>query len=267
MATTTIKELTWRQKLDVLHALAKPPRRELLFGPAGTGKTTYAVSTSPDAERCTITAGMFADALFGKFLLAKGSTVWVDGPATRAARKGVTLILDELDHQTGEIESALRCVLDDPSVCRFNLDSGEQLIPAKGYRVIATMNGTPDILSDPLQDRFDVCLHCRTPAEGLLETLRPDSAAFIQNKMLNDPDTCHWTPQVSPRRLLAFDALREQGMSDAIAAGYAFGHKNGKVILNAIVDAARNKVAYSQPLSRGRCKSTFARKSRKGGKR
>ena len=122
------------KQLDVLHGLSKPPRRELLFGPAGCGKTTYAVMLSPEAERVTIYAGMFADSLFGKFLLAKGSTVWVDGPATRAARKGVPLILDELDHQTGEIESALRCILDDPSVCRFNLDSGEQVTPQKGYQ-------------------------------------------------------------------------------------------------------------------------------------
>lgn len=239
MSTTKIP--TWMKQLDVLHGLSKPPRRELLFGPAGCGKTTYAVMLSPEAERVTIYAGMFADSLFGKFLLAKGSTVWVDGPATRAARKGVPLILDELDHQTGEIESALRCILDDPSVCRFNLDSGEQVTPQKGYRVIATMNGTPDVLSDPLQDRFDVCLHCKTPAEGLLKTLRNDSAAFITNKMSNDPDTCHWTPQVSPRRLLAFDSLREQGMTDTDAASYAFGHKQAKIILAAIVDASRNK--------------------------
>jgi hypothetical protein len=242
MAKTTTPN--WMAQLNVLHALAKPPRRELLFGPPGCGKTTYAVMITPDAERVTLTAGMFADALFGKFLLAKGSTVWADGPATRAARKGVPLILDEIDHASGEIESALRCICDDIRVCRFNLDSGEQLIPEKGYRVIATMNGTPDMLSEPLQDRFDVFLHCREPADGLLESLKSDSAAFIHNKMLNEPDTCHWTPAISPRRMLAFDHLRDQGMDDMQAAAYAFGHKNAKTVLAGIVDAARNKLAW-----------------------
>src|SRR5262245_4425917 len=94
----TVKQ--WAEVLKTLSDLENPPRRILLYGKPGTGKTTYALSLSPESERITLTPGMFPDALLGKFLLRDGSTFWADGSATRAARKGVPLVLDEI-HKAG----------------------------------------------------------------------------------------------------------------------------------------------------------------------
>jgi MoxR-like ATPase len=237
-------KLTTKQWSEVLEMLAKLPsdasRRILLYGPPGTGKTTYALSLSPEAERITLTQGMFPDALLGKFLLRDGSTHWTNAAATRAAIGGLPLVIDEIHKGGGELDSTLQAILDDKAVCRLNLDNGETITPAEGFRVIATMNGSPDQLQEAVLDRFDVVLRCAVPHPGILKRLTPASAAFILNKMANEPDNDQFTPKLSPRRMLSFDALVAGGIPDGLAADLVFGEGQGKAILTALIDAQRN---------------------------
>lgn len=235
-----IKITDWDKVLAFINALPEPPLRQLLFGLPGTGKTTYGLSLSPESERVTLTAGQFPDALLGKFLLKDGSTFWQDGAATRAARRGLPLLIDEIHEGGDELNSTLQAILDDVAVCRLNLDNGETVTPAEGYRVIATMNGSPDQLKDAVVDRFDVALRCDTPHAGILRRLSPEGAAFLLNKMSNQPVGEPWVPNYSPRRQLSFEHLRIQGCPDELAADLAFGEGQGKTMLMAMVDAARN---------------------------
>ena len=223
-----------------VNSLAQPPRRVLLYGAVGTGKTTYAMSLAPECERITLTQGMFPDALLGKFLLRDGSTYWSNAAATRAAIRGIPLVLDEIHKGGAELDSTLQAILDDESVCKLNLDNGETITPAQGFRITATMNGSPEQLKEAVLDRFDVVLKCNTPHSGILRRLSPESAAYLVNKMANDPDTDEWVPTQSPRRFLSFEHLRSQGMSDELAAELCFGAGQGKTVLMAMVDAARN---------------------------
>lgn len=199
------------------------------------------MSLSPDSERITLTAGMFPDALLGKFLLRDGSTFWADGAATRAWQKGSPLIIDEIHKGGSELDSTLQAILDDESVAKLNLDNGQTLDPAEGFRVIATMNGSPDQLAGPVLDRFDIVLRCDTPHTGILRRLSPELGAFIANKYANEPDPEIWTPEISVRRAIAFESLRKQGVPEKLAADIMFGEGQGKTVLMAIVDAARNK--------------------------
>jgi MoxR-like ATPase len=240
IGTEKVSIRNWAEVLRIVNALPNPPRRQLLYGAAGTGKTTYALSLSPQSERITLTQGMFPDALLGKFLLRDGSTYWHNAPASRAAEGGIPLVIDEIHMGGGELDSTLHAVLDDVSVCRLNLDNGQVITPKDGYRVIATMNGSPDQLKDTVLDRFDIVLRCDTPHAGILRRLSPESAAFIVNKMANEPETETWVPKVSPRRMLAFEQLRKEGLSDELAAELVFGEGQGKTILMAMVDASRN---------------------------
>jgi MoxR-like ATPase len=235
----------WFEVLSMLEKLVNKPRRILLWGEPGSGKTTYSLSLHAEAERITLTQGQFPDALLGKFLLRDGSTFWSNAAATRAALKGCPLVLDEIHKAGSELDSTLQAILDDESVCRLNLDNGETITPAPGYRVIATMNGAPDQLADAVLDRFDVVLRCDLPHPGILKRLSPESAAFIQNKILNTPDGEQWCPSITPRRMLAFEALRNPaaqtvGITENLAAEIVFGEGQGKTVLMSLIDAARH---------------------------
>lgn len=232
----------WPRVTAMLNALPKPPRRQLYYGPPGTGKTTYAQSLSDSYEDITLTPGQFPDVLFGKFLLRDGSTFWSPGTASRAANKGCPLIINEIHKGGMELNSALNSVLDDSTVCRFSLDNGDVIVPTDGYRVIATMNGSPEQLDEAVLDRFDVVLKCNSPHPGILRRLSPESAAFIVNQMANEPENDQWVPKPSPRKFLAWEDLRKQGVPDGLAADIVFGEGQGKTILMALVDAARNNI-------------------------
>jgi MoxR-like ATPase len=240
IGTEKVSIKNWPEVLRILNALKNPPRRKLLFGPPGTGKTTYALSLSPESERLTLTPGQFPDALLGKFLLREGSTYWADGPATRAARKGVPLVLDEIHKAGSELDSTLQAVLDDATVCKLNLDNGETVEPKDGFRVIATMNGSPDQLAEAVLDRFDMVLKCNLPHDGILRRLSPEVAAYGMNLAQNTPDNDQWVPTQTWRRFLSFEHLRGEGVSDELAAELVFGEGQGKTVLMALIDATRN---------------------------
>jgi hypothetical protein len=240
VGTEKVSITDWAEVLRIVNALPEPPRRQLLFGIPGSGKTTYSLSLAPNSERITLTQAMFPDALYGKFLLKDGSTYWADAPASRAARSGCPLVLDEIHKAGGELTSTLNAILDDPSVCRLNLDNGEVITPAEGYRVIATMNGSPDQLEESTLDRFDIVLKCNTPHPGVLRRLSPESAAYLVNKIANEPDTDVWVPTQTTRRFLTFEHLRSQGLSDELAAELCFGEGQGKTVLMSMIDAQRN---------------------------
>jgi len=236
----------WVQDFKLLHDMTVPPHRTLLYGPPGTGKTTLALMQMARCEKITLTQGMFPDALTGKFLLRNGSTDWIYAAGSRASKSGVVLVLDEIHKAGVELDSTLQSFMDDPTIARIELDNGETIIPASGYKVIATMNGSPDQLGEAVLDRFDVIIRANTPAPESLKKMRPDCAIFIQNLMLNEPDTDNFTRKVTARTMHTFTALTSRDLQgdkvlpDETAARLVWGENQSDVILMGIMDAARN---------------------------
>lgn len=139
-------------------------------GLSGNGKTTMIMQAAADANReiyrVNITAQTDEDDLIGGFRLLNGDTVWVDGPAVVAAKKGAILLLDEID-LGGPALMCLQPLLEGNGI--FVKKTGEYVVPAAGFNIFATANtkGKGDetgsfahtgIMNEAMLDRFPVTL-------------------------------------------------------------------------------------------------------------
>src|SRR3990167_692383 len=92
----------------------------LLYGPPATGKTTYAASylglALPDDDRRPLSLTLSDDSsvsdVLGMYIPGNRSFIWRDGPAVRAWRDGIGLILNEIDQAAGPVKVALHAILD-----------------------------------------------------------------------------------------------------------------------------------------------------------
>jgi MoxR-like ATPase len=106
--------------------------------------------------------------------LLNGDTVWVDGPAVVAAKKGAILLLDEID-LGGPALMCLQPLLEGNGI--FVKKTGEYVVPAAGFNIFATANtkGKGDetgsfahtgIMNEAMLDRFPVTLEQPYPTEA-----------------------------------------------------------------------------------------------------
>src|SRR5689334_4790027 len=140
----------WSDTLNGLvreSAIPNRIHRILLYGPPGTGKRSWAQTVFAHVERVDLLAQMPPEALIGSMALvaSKGgtNTVWQDGPAVRAMRRGTALVLDEIDQHSPELRCALHAILDDKAIAGITLPTGARVESADGFTVIATTNVEP----------------------------------------------------------------------------------------------------------------------------
>jgi MoxR-like ATPase len=115
----------------------------LLVGPPATGKTHLAQHCGLDGRKVysiTFTPDMSAADLIGCYTQAKGEMYWSDGPALMAWREGARLNLNEIDRGSAETESILYALLDDMSVARLTLPTGETVQPHARFQAVCTSN-------------------------------------------------------------------------------------------------------------------------------
>jgi hypothetical protein len=192
--------------------------RILLYGGPRTGKSTFAAKLF-DAERATIYAGMTVDSLVGGFAPKEGTGgfQWADSVATRAMRKGGFWVADEIDQiiKAPECRFTMHSLMDDMADCAVMLSSGERVVAQPGYGVIATTNFQPNVLPDPILDRFDLILPCNTLAAGLRQRLGPLADAAERSVKA----VAQWTRPCSPNLLLSATKLAQAGIgNEQIAA-------------------------------------------------
>ncbi len=227
MTTTNAAKLPcW----DVLGAVLALTRRALLYGPPGTGKTAAGIKSGVQEGQkvyaITLTDETPMTELRGHFVMKDGTFVWQDGIAIRAWREGARLVLNEIDHAGGDVQSFLHVVLDDPELANLTLPTGEIVRPAAGFQVIATMNGTPEDLPFALRDRFPVAVEVNEVHPDAIGRLPEDLQRAAKNTALSpDPER-----KISVRLWFEFASLRAKLKDEPMAAKACFGARAPEVM-------------------------------------
>lgn len=226
--------MDWPDTERVLQTAAMPV---LLWGPPGTGKTTAAIRSARSPQHVwsiTITEEMPAAEVRGFFVPAGREFRFNDGPGLAAFRRGELLVINELDKASGDAHTFLLNLLDDPVVASIAPPGvGEVVRPAKGWRVVATMNEDPAVLPDALADRFPYQIHVTRPHPSILERL-PRELRGVAARACELEDTDR---RVSIRAWLAYAALRTQ-LGDELAAAATFGARADDVLASLKVGQA-----------------------------
>ncbi len=124
----------------------------LLKGPTGCGKTRFMEYMSWRLQQPLITISchddLTASDLIGRYLLKGGDTVWMDGPLTRAVRKGCLCYLDEIVEARKDTTVVIHPLCDDRRVLPVE-KHGELIRAEDGFCMAISYNpGYQSVLKD-----------------------------------------------------------------------------------------------------------------------
>ena len=121
-------------------------------GPTGGGKTRFVEHMADKLGRQLITVPCHEDItaadLVGRYLLEGGSTVWVDGPLTRAVRSGAICYLDEVVEARADTTVVIHPLADHRR--ELNIERlGESLRAPESFMLVMSYNpGYQSVLKD-----------------------------------------------------------------------------------------------------------------------
>lgn len=114
----------------------------VITGDSGFGKTTMVEQACAKARRELFRVNFNSQTdegdLIGEKGLADASTFFEEGPVLAAMRRGAILLLDELDYSSPQGFTAIQSVMEGGAY--LNKKTGERIVPAPGFSVVATMN-------------------------------------------------------------------------------------------------------------------------------
>ena len=134
-------EAAWRNQLPVL-----------LKGPTGCGKTRFMEYMAWRLKRPLITVSCHDDLtssdLVGRYLIAGGETVWMDGPLTRAVRSGSICYLDEVVEARKDTTVVVHPLCDDRRVLPMEKHGELLAAPTEFCMAISYNPGYQSVLKD-----------------------------------------------------------------------------------------------------------------------
>lgn len=124
----------------------------MLKGPTGCGKTRFVRHMSHRLGLPLYTVACHDDLtssdLVGRYLIKGGETVWVDGPVTRAVRKGGICYLDEVVEARKDTTVIIHPLADDRRVLTIE-KTGEELEAPESFMLVISYNpGYQHVLKD-----------------------------------------------------------------------------------------------------------------------
>ncbi len=139
-------------EVEVFEAAYRNGLPLLLKGPTGCGKTRFMEYMAWRLKRSLITVSCHDDLtaadLVGRFLVAGGETVWVDGPLARAVRCGGICYLDEIVEARKDTTVVIHPLADDRRILPIE-KCGELLqAPAEFCLAISYNPGYQSVLKD-----------------------------------------------------------------------------------------------------------------------
>jgi MoxR-like ATPase len=147
-----------------------------ITGLSGNGKTYMAEQACAHAKRefirTNITKETDENDMIGSYELVDGNTVWKDGPALIAMKRGAVLLMDETDYGSERL-LCMQSILEGKGY--YNKKRGEFIKPAQGFNIIATANtkgkGSDDgrfiganVLNEAFLERFAITVEQEYPA-------------------------------------------------------------------------------------------------------
>lgn len=133
-------------------------RLDIYFGDPGTGKTTIATQSFPNAQVITCNSNILPDDLMRVFDFTDelGKPTFKDAPLKIALKEGQPIILDEINLLPFDSLRFIQTLTDNKTRITYN---GETIDIKPGFKIIGTMNlvvnGQEFSLPDPLVDRID----------------------------------------------------------------------------------------------------------------
>lgn len=204
----------------------------LLKGPTGCGKSRFVEHMAERLARPLITVACndetSAADLIGRWLVRGGDTVWQDGPATRAVRKGCILYLDEVAEAREDVVVLLHPLTDHRR--QLFLDRNDEVLTAPPeFMVVASFNpgyrrGLKE-LKPSTRQRFVSLQFSWPPEEVEVEVLRVETGIDVKvarrlvawaNKVRGQ-DALGITESVSTRLLVMAGHLIHSGLSPRVA--------------------------------------------------
>ena len=176
-----------------------------ITGESGNGKTKMVYEACAKAKRELIRANITEvtdeDDLIGGFRLIDSNTVWQDGPAIEAMKRGAVLLLDEVNLGSPKI-MCLQPILEGNPI--YIKKTNELVYPAPGFTVIATANtkgkGSSDgrymgstILNEAFLDRFAITIEHDYPSTQIETKIL--NQILIKNN-ITDTNTLEFVPRL-----------------------------------------------------------------------
>lgn len=211
--------------------------RIYLYGAPGLGKTYAATHSRMDQDRfktiqrevvnATLSDDIVLQELIGHYMPKGTEFVWHDGPVITAMRSGQLLVLNELARASAAVKDAMLGVLDGGSTA-IPLPSGEVVVPAQGFQVVATANSSTDDLDPALSDRFEAVIWVSTPHPQMIAALDQEVKGLgtaVEASFKDSPERA-----ISPRSAFTFTKLIKAGVNPKQSAQLAFGQRSADIV-------------------------------------